>query len=108
MLCSLVQPSPELLDLFDRVMLMSKGRCVYFGPRDAVSRYFFGLGYQMPADAENKSEPDWLEEVSLTPEDFYQSMSALVLWCSSEFMAHTLFSCVTDSQLCAAVGRSYQ
>ncbi len=70
MMCSLVQPSPELLNLFDNVLLMSKGVCLYFGPVQTVERYFFGLGYQMPS---TKALPDYLEELSVAPERFYHA-----------------------------------
>lgn len=69
LMCSLVQPSPQLLNLFDNVLLMSKGVCVYFGPVDRVNDYLFGLGYQMPV---HKALPDYLEELSVAPERFYQ------------------------------------
>ena len=35
-LISLLQPAPEVYNLFDDVMLMSHGRIVYLGPREDV------------------------------------------------------------------------
>lgn len=56
-LCSLHQPRPRVLNLLDKVILLSKGRVAYFGaPGDAAS-YFasidrpFPLGQPHPADA---------------------------------------------------------
>eukprot|EP00466_Bigelowiella_natans_P006919 jgi/Bigna1/52681/estExt_Genewise1Plus.C_100108 len=73
---SLVQPAPELLDLFDDLLVMSKGRCVYFGPlKGQDGRYlvldFLGeLGFVRPI---GKSLPDYLAEISSNPVKFHKS-----------------------------------
>ena len=43
-LFSLLQPSPEVFDLFDRLVLLDEGRIVYQGPREDVLPYFASLG----------------------------------------------------------------
>ena len=70
MLCSIVQPSPEILALFDAITVMAKGAVIYSGPPGEVERYFGGKGFVRP-DA--KSLPDWIEEMSATPERFWVS-----------------------------------
>eukprot|EP01104_Vermistella_antarctica_P018239 TRINITY_DN6684_c0_g1_i1.p1 TRINITY_DN6684_c0_g1~~TRINITY_DN6684_c0_g1_i1.p1 ORF type:complete len:692 (+),score=176.21 TRINITY_DN6684_c0_g1_i1:91-2166(+) len=46
--CTIHQPRSTIFDLFDRLMILSQGRCVYFGPaRDAVA-YFSGLNIECP------------------------------------------------------------
>ncbi len=45
---SLLQPPPEVYDLFDDLILMAKGRVVYHGPADAAVAFFTGLGFVRP------------------------------------------------------------
>ncbi|GLC47082.1 hypothetical protein PLESTM_002024000 [Pleodorina starrii] len=61
MLVSLLQPSPEVYDLFDDVMVLSHGRIVFLGPREQVVPFFSGLGLQPPP---TKTVPDFLQEVT--------------------------------------------
>eukprot|EP01031_Cornospumella_fuschlensis_P038813 gene38813-47202_t len=39
------QPSPQVFELFDLVLLIAAGRMVYFGPSTQVLAYFTGLGF---------------------------------------------------------------
>ncbi|GLC46814.1 hypothetical protein PLESTM_001929100 [Pleodorina starrii] len=65
MLVSLLQPSPEVFDCFDDVMLLSGGRLVFLGPREEVGRFFARVGLQPPP---TKTEADFLQEVTASPE----------------------------------------
>lgn len=60
---SLLQPPPEVFDLFDDVILMSEGQIVYHGPREQVLGHFESLGFRCPA---RKDAADFLVEV-MTP-----------------------------------------
>eukprot|EP00004_Rigifila_ramosa_P016498 TRINITY_DN391_c0_g2_i3.p1 TRINITY_DN391_c0_g2~~TRINITY_DN391_c0_g2_i3.p1 ORF type:complete len:963 (-),score=173.57 TRINITY_DN391_c0_g2_i3:141-2699(-) len=42
------QPRTAIFNLFDLLLLMSKGRVVYFGPAKQVSHYFESIGYPIP------------------------------------------------------------
>ncbi|KAF6001001.1 mitochondrial chaperone [Cyanidiococcus yangmingshanensis] len=42
------QPSQEIYDAYDKVMLMEAGKVLYFGPTNEAERYFFKLGYRRP------------------------------------------------------------
>ena len=42
---SIHQPSTNTLMLFDNVLLLSRGKSVYFGPPDKSTQYFTKLGY---------------------------------------------------------------
>jgi len=44
------QPSTEVLNLFDQLLIIACGRTVYFGPQDQALRYFASVGYPCPAD----------------------------------------------------------
>nr|XP_043619394.1 pleiotropic drug resistance protein 3-like [Erigeron canadensis] len=57
---SLLQPAPEVFDLFDDIMLMAEGVIIYHGPRSDVLEYFEGFGFRCP---ERKGVADFLQEV---------------------------------------------
>ncbi|XP_042515074.1 ABC transporter G family member 37-like isoform X3 [Macadamia integrifolia] len=59
-LVSLLQPDPEIFNLFDDVILMAEGRTIYHGPRDRVLEFFESCGFKCP---ERKSPADFLHEV---------------------------------------------
>ncbi|PWW76702.1 hypothetical protein C7212DRAFT_295001 [Tuber magnatum] len=42
------QPKSNIVALFDQLVLLAKGRCVYSGPFDKCQRYFDKLGYPCP------------------------------------------------------------
>jgi len=65
----LAQPSPELAQLFDNLLLLSKGRQIYFGPVDKGMEYFSALGFQKP---KLKSMPDFFQEMTGDPRLFYK------------------------------------
>jgi hypothetical protein len=49
-------------------MVLSKGSCIYFGPRAEAIPYFEALGFPLPVD---KAYPDFIEELSAIPHKFY-------------------------------------
>lgn len=59
-LASLLQPAPEVFELFDDVMLLSEGQIVYQGPREYVLSSSRG-GFRCP---QRKGELDFLQEVT--------------------------------------------
>jgi ATP-binding cassette, subfamily G (WHITE), member 2, PDR len=63
-LCSIVQPSPELFRLFDKVIVMCRRSIIYFGPRDQLQPYFEEQGYVRP---KGKTLSDWVEGISGDP-----------------------------------------
>lgn len=62
-LVSLLQPAPEVFELFDDVMLLSEGQIVYQGPREYVLEFFERCGFRCP---ERKGVADFLQEVRYT------------------------------------------
>lgn len=50
--CTLQQPSPEIVALFDRVILLRQGQMVYNGPVAEVENYISSLGFASPPDQE--------------------------------------------------------
>ncbi|KAL3538336.1 hypothetical protein ACH5RR_001702 [Cinchona calisaya] len=59
-LVSLLQPAPEIFDLFDDIILMAEGKIVYHGPRSNVLQFFESCGFKCP---ERKGVADFLQEV---------------------------------------------
>ncbi|KAH3952835.1 hypothetical protein HBH70_032440 [Parastagonospora nodorum] len=47
-IASIHQPSTTTFEMFDKLMLLSKGKVAYNGPVEGVRGYFGGLGYEMP------------------------------------------------------------
>ncbi|TPX48807.1 hypothetical protein SeLEV6574_g01840 [Synchytrium endobioticum] len=42
------QPRKEILDLFDKILLLSRGRVVFYGSIDSALSYFAHIGYPVP------------------------------------------------------------
>ncbi|CAH0514956.1 unnamed protein product [Peronospora belbahrii] len=45
---SLLQPSPEVFELFDDVIILNEGHVMYHGPQDLALSYFESLGFKCP------------------------------------------------------------
>ena len=45
---ALYQAGESLYDLFDKVVLMDEGKCLYYGPTEQAAEYFEDLGFQRP------------------------------------------------------------
>lgn len=45
---ALLQPPPDVFELFDNVILLNEGKVLYQGPRTEVIQYFDNLGFQCP------------------------------------------------------------
>ncbi|PRP74981.1 hypothetical protein PROFUN_07374 [Planoprotostelium fungivorum] len=58
---SLYQASESMYDLFDKVVVLEKGRVIYFGPTQSAKEYFVSMGFQCEA---RKSTPDFLTGVT--------------------------------------------
>ncbi|KAI9474016.1 MAG: ABC-2 type transporter-domain-containing protein [Benjaminiella poitrasii] len=54
---TLYQASDSIFHLFDKVMVLDEGRCIYFGPTSTAKSYFEDMGFYCP---ERKSTPDFL------------------------------------------------
>ena len=45
---ALYQAGESLYDLFDKVLLIDEGKCLYYGPTEDAAAYFEGLGFARP------------------------------------------------------------
>lgn len=46
---ALYQAGESLYELFDKVVLLDEGRCLYYGPTEEAATYFENLGFKRPA-----------------------------------------------------------
>lgn len=46
---ALYQAGESLYDLFDKVVLLDEGKCLYYGSTDEAAAHFEGLGFTRPA-----------------------------------------------------------
>eukprot|EP01113_Clastostelium_recurvatum_P049931 TRINITY_DN9334_c0_g1_i3.p1 TRINITY_DN9334_c0_g1~~TRINITY_DN9334_c0_g1_i3.p1 ORF type:complete len:1492 (-),score=487.16 TRINITY_DN9334_c0_g1_i3:90-4565(-) len=58
---SFYQASESIYEQFDRVLVLDKGRCIYFGPIGEARQYFQDLGFDCEA---RKSTPDFVTGVT--------------------------------------------
>ncbi|KAG2218415.1 hypothetical protein INT45_013159 [Circinella minor] len=58
---TLYQASNNMFALYDKVLLLDNGYCIYFGPIEQVKSYFENLGYHA---SPRKSIPDFLTGIS--------------------------------------------
>lgn len=49
-ICSMLQPDPDMLELFDNLILLEKGNIIYSGPPNSAIDYFNEIGYNIPND----------------------------------------------------------
>ncbi|KAL2653873.1 hypothetical protein R1flu_022001 [Riccia fluitans] len=57
---SLLQPPPEIFELFDDIILLAEGQIIYQGDRNNVTGFFEMCGFKCP---ERKAVADFLQEV---------------------------------------------
>jgi ABC-type multidrug transport system ATPase subunit len=65
---ALLQPSPEMVSLFDEIIVLCESQIIYAGKLDHVERYFGGIGYRCP---EFMDIADFLTMVGNCPDHFY-------------------------------------
>jgi ABC-type multidrug transport system ATPase subunit len=68
---SIHQPSTTTFELFDKLLLLSRGKTCYFGALDGIRSYFEGIGFPLPLYA---NPADYL--LSITNIDFERNAEA--------------------------------
>lgn len=66
---ALLQPSPEILALFDDVMILNDGELMYHGPTNMVESYFENLGFACPPE---RDLADYLLDLGTSEQYRYQ------------------------------------
>ncbi|KAG7389065.1 hypothetical protein PHYPSEUDO_011334 [Phytophthora pseudosyringae] len=67
---SLLQPSPDVVALFDDVILLNEGEVMYYGPCDRLVEYFREVGLQCPP---NRDVADFLLDLGTPQQCAYES-----------------------------------
>jgi ABC-type multidrug transport system ATPase subunit/ABC-type multidrug transport system permease subunit len=65
---SLLQPSPEVFELFDDVLLMNEGSIMFHGKREEAVPYFEHMGFHCPP---RKDVADFLLDLGTNKQDVY-------------------------------------
>ncbi|OQR95257.1 ATP-binding Cassette (ABC) Superfamily [Achlya hypogyna] len=65
---ALLQPSPEVYNLFDEVLLLNEGHVMYHGPRAQALAYFESLGFKCPP---HRDVADFLLDLGTPEQDQY-------------------------------------
>ncbi|KAF0697442.1 hypothetical protein As57867_011820, partial [Aphanomyces stellatus] len=71
---ALLQPAPEVFDLFDDVMIFNEGYVLYHGPRAAALDYFASLGFVCPP---HRDVADFLLDLGTPQQDQYVVASTM-------------------------------
>ncbi|KAG7378316.1 hypothetical protein PHYBOEH_000427, partial [Phytophthora boehmeriae] len=66
---ALLQPAPEVFELFDNVLLLNNGEVLYNGPRGQVLPYFQTLGFECPPD---RDVADFLLDLATDQQQQYE------------------------------------
>ena len=66
---ALLQPTPEVVSLFDDVLLLKEGAPVYHGPMESVASHFKSLGFTPPAANSGADLADWLISLLVSPKE---------------------------------------
>ncbi|EEY63621.1 ATP-binding Cassette (ABC) Superfamily [Phytophthora infestans T30-4] len=66
---SLLQPSPEVFELFDNVLILNAGEVMYHGPRAQALPYFESLGFRCPP---HRDTADFLLDLGTNQQVKYQ------------------------------------
>jgi ABC-type multidrug transport system ATPase subunit/ABC-type multidrug transport system permease subunit len=64
LVCSLLQPPPEVVALYDDLLLLAGGRVLFHGPVGEAVPFFESLGFRMPP---RKEPAAWLMELTTAP-----------------------------------------
>ncbi len=96
---ALLQPSPEIFRLFDDVMLLSDGICIYYGPCTKVLPFFEGMGFQCPP---RMAIPGFLQNITSSKDQQVRNLgcpclmtvSSLQFCCGSFMTPFLMVSCL--------------
>lgn len=59
--CSIHQPRSNIFSVFDKLLLLDKGRTVYYGARRSVVQYFRSIGKELPPET---NPADWILDMT--------------------------------------------
>ncbi|OQR89888.1 ATP-binding Cassette (ABC) Superfamily [Thraustotheca clavata] len=99
---SLLQPSPQVFERFDDILVLNDGYIMYHGPRTKVLEYFESLGFSCP---ERRDVADYLLDLGTDQQDLYVvSDTKQVPRQASEFAARYKASAIHKEMLTRIAG----
>ena len=82
-LMALLQPAPEVYELFDDILLMAESHIVYHGPKEDVLPFFEAQGFKCPP---RMPVPGFLQNIT-SRRDQRVSQTCLPAWqCSLQYL----------------------
>ncbi|OQS03893.1 ATP-binding Cassette (ABC) Superfamily [Thraustotheca clavata] len=79
---ALLQPAPEVFDLFDELLLLNNGYVMYQGPRSMAVEYFESLGFKCPP---GRDPADFLLDLGTQEQEQYVATTSWVPRYPSEY-----------------------
>ncbi|RLN96175.1 hypothetical protein BBJ28_00026258, partial [Nothophytophthora sp. Chile5] len=70
---ALLQPAPEVFELFDNILLLNDGEVMYHGPREQAVPYFQSLGFECSPD---RDVADYLLDLGTDQQYQYEAVKA--------------------------------
>nr|QNH67904.1 ATP-binding cassette transporter subfamily G-like protein 5 [Brachionus rotundiformis] len=71
-ICTIHQPSSQIFEMFDTLILLAEGRLAYLGPNSLAPDYFSGLGYPVPY-LYNPAD-HYIQTLAVSPQDRENSL----------------------------------
>jgi ABC-type multidrug transport system ATPase subunit/ABC-type multidrug transport system permease subunit len=68
LVAAMLQPTPEVYNLFDDILLLREGAVVFHGPRDRLTPYLESIGFTIPSDMDMA---DYIIELLTDPAAVY-------------------------------------
>jgi ABC-type multidrug transport system ATPase subunit len=69
--CTIHQPQSSIYSLFDKILLLSHGQTMYFGPAQDAVTYFSQMGYSCPPFSKCELYANVFEFILRSPSDFF-------------------------------------
>ena len=80
-ICTIHQPSSQITELFDKVLLMAEGKTAYLGDMDNANSFLAGCGFPCPM---NYNPADhWVQALAVVPGDEEKSRRNIETVCSA-------------------------
>lgn len=86
---AIYQAPQSAYDIFDKVVVLYEGECIYFGPTTAAKQFFLDMGFECPeqqttpdfltsltSPAERTPRQGWENKVPKTPKEFAAAWKA--------------------------------
>lgn len=106
-LCTIHQPSAELFELFDRLLLLANGRMLYFGPTSGVIDYFVSCPCPREFDYQVTTNPaDYIISIATGSKTGTGSLSTLIDYYKTTDLYVSNKTCIANLTTTSSEARS--